>query len=322
MARPLRLDFEGALWHVTARGNERKEIVRDDVDRDAFVRILASVVKRYGWILHGWVLMPNHYHLIVETPRPTLSAGMMQLGAVYTQTFNRRWKRCGHLFQGRFFSLHVQRESHLLELLRYTALNPVRAGLVKIPGAWPWGSYRATAGLEKRPAWLATEWTLSQFRGRGRCETTWARFVADTSDYSPWERVRNQVILGEEDLVEELRGRAAEVRTMGGVPSSQLRLGAESLELAAKRLSRFLRADGVGSATKRNRALAAVRLRDACLATYAQIGELTGLTMWGARSLVDRGRRMVEGTPADRRRVEELGMLSETPARSKHKRQP
>lgn len=322
MARPLRLDFEGALWHVTARGNERKEIVRDDVDREAFVRILATVIKRYGWILHGWVVMPNHYHLIVETPRPTLSAGMRHLGAVYTQAFNRRWKRCGHLFQGRFFSLHVQRESHLLELLRYTALNPVRAGLVKVPGAWPWGSYRATAGIAERPVWLATEWTLSRFRGRGRPEKMWSRFVADASDYSPWERVRNQVILGEEDLVEELRVRVAEVRAMGGVPSSQRRLGAESLGHAAKRLSKFLRPAGVGGEAKRDRTLAAVVLRDACLATYGQIGELTGLTMWGARSLVDRGRQMLQDTPADRRRYEELGEPSAQRGRGKHKTQP
>lgn len=322
MARPLRLDFEGALWHVTARGNERKEIVHDDVDREAFVRLLATVVKRYGWILHGWVLMTNHYHLIVETPRPTLSAGMRQLGAVYSQAFNRRWKRCGHLFQGRFFSLHVQRESHLLELLRYTALNPVRAGLVKAPGAWPWGSYRATAGLEKRPSWLATEWTLSKFRGRGRPETTWSRFVADASDYSPWERVRNQVILGGEELVDELRDLVAEVSAIGGIPSSQQRLGAESLEDAAKRLSSFLQPAPIGRAAKRDRALAAVVLRDACLATYGQIGELTGLTMWGARSLVDRGRQMVQETPTDRRRYAQLGRPTAGRERGKHKTQP
>jgi REP element-mobilizing transposase RayT len=322
MARPLRLDFEGALWHVTARGNERKDIFRDDVDRDAFVRILASVVKRYGWILHGWVLMPNHYHLVVETPQPTLSAGMMQLGAVYTQAFNRRWNRAGHLFQGRFFSLHVQRESHLLELLRYTALNPVRAGLASAPGAWQWGSFRATAGLEKRPAWLETEWVLSQFSGRGRAETSWARFVSDTSDYSPWGLVRNQVILGEDSLMDELRERATETRAMSGVPSVQRHLGAESLDHAAKRLSGLLRPAAMDHDSKRDRALAAVFLRDACLATYAQIGELTGITMWGARSLVDRGRQKMKDSPEDRRRYAELAVPSEKPSKKTHKTQP
>ncbi len=322
MARPLRLDFEGALWHVTARGNERKEIARDDEDRDTFVRILGSAVKRYGWTLHGWVLMPNHYHLVMETPRPTLSAGMMQLGSVYTQAFNRRWKRSGHLFQGRFFSLHVQRESHLLELLRYTALNPVRAGLVKAPGAWRWASYRATAGLEKRPPWLETEWVLSQFRGRERAESAWARFVDDTSDYSPWALVRNQVILGEDGLVDELRERMAEAGTMGGVPSAQRRLGEERLDHAAERLSTALRPAVFDRESKRGRALAALHLRDACLATYAEIGNLTGLTMWGARSLVDRGRERSEDAPDDHRRRSKRGASADKSPGKKHKTQP
>ncbi len=261
-----------------------------------FVRILGAVVVRYGWTLHGWVLMPNHYHLILETPRPTLSAGMRHLGSVYSQAFNRRWQRCGHLFHGRFFSLHVQRESHLLELLRYTALNPVRAGLVKAPEDWTWGSYRATAGLERRPAWLTTQWTLSRFRGRGRAESMWARFVAEASEYSPWERVRSQVILGEEELVEELRGRVAEVRATGGIPSSQLRLGAESLESAADRLSELLRPTRTGGAATRDRALAAVVLKDVCLATYGQVGLLTGLAQWGAR---------LDGRPRTQDRAEE-----------------
>lgn len=322
MARPLRLDFEGALWHVTARGNERRDIVRDDADRETFVRTLAAVVTRYGWVLHGWVLMTNHYHLIVETPRPTLSSGMRHLGAVYSQAFNRRWQRCGHLFQGRFFSLHVQRESHLLELLRYTALNPVRAGLVKAPESWAWGSYRATAGLERRPAWLAAEWTLSRFRGRGRAEAAWIRFVAKATDYSPWERVQSQVILGDEELVEELRGLAAEAQSTGGIPSSQLRLGAEDLEHAARRLSEILRPTRSGGATNRDRALAAVVLRDACLATYGQIGVLTGLTMWGARSLVDRGRKVVLESPGDRKRLAELSATRAGSSRDRHKTQP
>ena len=322
MARPLRLDFEGALWHVTARGNERKEIVRDDVDRETFVRILASVVQRYGWSLHGWVLMPNHYHLVVETPRPTLSEGMRQLGAVYTQAFNRRWARTGHLFQGRFFSLHVQRDSHLLELLRYTALNPVRAGLVKSPGAWAWGSYRATAGLEKSPSWLETEWALSHFRGRGRPEATWTRFVADASDYSPWEHVKNQVILGEEALVDELRERAAEAGGMGGVPSGQRLLGVETLDQAARRLAGFLKPAGTERDEKRDRALSAVVLRDSCLATYPAIGQLTGLTMWGARSLVERGRALAAATPANRRRLAELAEPAPEPSRKMRRTQP
>ena len=322
MTRPLRLDFEGALWHVTARGNERKEIVRDDADRETFVRVLASVVSRYGWVLHGWVLMPNHYHLVVETPRPTLSDGMRQLGAVYSQAFNRRWERCGHLFQGRFFSLHVQRDSHLRELLRYVALNPVRAGLAKAPEGWPWGSYRATAGLERRPPWLATDWVLQQFRGQGRSEAAWVRFVAAASDYSPHAHVQNQVILGDEALVEELRERAGSAGRMGGVPASQLLLGEKELDQAASRLAAFLKPTGKGPDKRRDRALATVVLRDSCLATYAQIGAATGLAMWGARSLVGRGRQRAKESPAARRRLAELKEMVSGESRKTGKRQP
>ena len=128
MARPLRLDHAGAVWHLTSRGNERREIFREDEDRERFLRILAGVVKRFRWRVHAYVLMGNHYHLLVDTPEPTLSRGMKHLNGVYTQNFNRRHRRVGHLLQGRFKAILVERESHLLELTRYVVLNPVRPG--------------------------------------------------------------------------------------------------------------------------------------------------------------------------------------------------
>ena len=186
MARPLRLDYPGALWHVTARGNERKPIFRDSEDCAAFVDVLGRTVARYRWRLHAFVLMPNHYHLLVETPVATLSRGMRQLGGVYTQRFNRRWSRCGHLFQGRFFSLHVERESHLLELARYIALNPIRAGLAKSAAEWRWGSYRALAGLEPAAPFLETRWIREAFGSRRQAaELAFAEFVDPSNSYEP-----------------------------------------------------------------------------------------------------------------------------------------
>jgi REP element-mobilizing transposase RayT len=146
MARPLRLAFAGGVYHVTARGNERKPIVRDDADRARFVDTLAAMVEQYGVLCHAWVLMDNHYHLLLETPTPNLSRAVRHLNGIYTQSFNRRHRRVGHLFQGRFKAIVVDKESHLLELCRYVVLNPVRAGVVKTPSAYPWSSYRATAG--------------------------------------------------------------------------------------------------------------------------------------------------------------------------------
>ena len=130
MARPLRLEFAGAVYHVTSRGNARQDIVGDDDDRRSFLTLLGHVIDRFGWRCHAYCLMDNHYHLLLETPRPNLSRGMRQLNGRYTQAYHRRHHRGGHLFQGRFKAILVEKDAHLLELCRYVVLNPVRAQLV------------------------------------------------------------------------------------------------------------------------------------------------------------------------------------------------
>ena len=147
MARPLRVEFPGALYHLTARGNARGAIFLDDEDRQGFLSVLGSVIDRFGWICHAYCLMGNHYHLMVETPSANLSKGARQLNGVYTQRFNRRHRRVGHLLQGRYKAILVERDSYLLELCRYIVLNPVRAGTVRRAGDYRWSSYRATAGV-------------------------------------------------------------------------------------------------------------------------------------------------------------------------------
>ena len=150
MARPLRIEFAGALYHVTARGNARQDIYEDDDDRRIFLKYLARVCDRHEWLCHAYCLMPNHYHLLVETGKPTLSKGMMYLNGVYTQYYNRQHARVGHLFQGRFKAVLVEKDAYLLELSRYIVLNPVR-GVAKLAKGWLWSSYRATAGLAPSP---------------------------------------------------------------------------------------------------------------------------------------------------------------------------
>ena len=154
MARPLRIEFPGALYHLTARGNARQAIFLDDGDRRGFLDLLGRTCKRLEWRCWAWCLMTNHYHLVVETPQANLGRGMRQLNGVYSQAFNRIHGRVGHLFQGRYKAILVEREAHLLEVCRYVVRNPVRAGLVAEPGAWPWSSYRATAGGAAAPDWL------------------------------------------------------------------------------------------------------------------------------------------------------------------------
>jgi len=128
MARPLRIEFPGAVYHVTSRGNARQNIYNNDEDRQKFLSILTLVVERFHWICHSYCLMDNHYHLLLETPIPNLSAGMRQLNGIYTQAFNRNQRRVGHLFQGRFKAIIIEKQAHLLELSRYIVLNPIHAG--------------------------------------------------------------------------------------------------------------------------------------------------------------------------------------------------
>jgi putative transposase len=121
MSRPLRIEFPGALYHVTSRGNAQAAIYDDDADRQAFLDLITHVVQRYRWLCHAYCLMDNHYHLVIETPEGNLSQGARQLNGIYTQRYNRRHRRVGHLFQGRYKAILVERDCYLLELCRYSA---------------------------------------------------------------------------------------------------------------------------------------------------------------------------------------------------------
>jgi len=149
MARPLRIEYEAALYHITTRGNACEKIFLTNSDCLEFLNVLSQVVSRFGWICHAYCLMSNHYHLLVETPSPNLSKGMQLLNGVYTQRFNRAANRSGHVFQGRFKAILVEKESHLLELARYIVLNPVRAGAARSARDWTWGA--ATAPPRDKP---------------------------------------------------------------------------------------------------------------------------------------------------------------------------
>ncbi len=208
MARPLRIYYSNAVYHITARGNERKAIVQDDVDRERFVQILADMVAQYQVLCHAWVLMDNHYHLIIETPHANLSRAIRHLNGVYTQAFNRCHNRVGHLFQGRFTAILIEKEAYLLELSRYVVLNPVRAGMVRHPSAWVWSSYRATGGEEAVPDWLRVDGLLGQFgKQRGRAQQAYREFVSNGIGCKerPWSNLKGQIFLGSECFVKRLQ---------------------------------------------------------------------------------------------------------------------
>lgn len=207
MARPLRLEFAGALYHITARGDRREPIYDDDTDRTAFVNLLGDVCRQYNWICHAYCLMGNHYHLLVETPEGNLSSGMRQLNGVYTQQYNRRHGRVGHVFQGRYKAILIEKESYLLELARYIVLNPVRAQMVSVALEWPWSSYRATAGLQQPVAGVHVDWILTAFGvRRDEAIARYTCFVAEGKGLpSPWQALKNQIYLGSDQFVAEMQ---------------------------------------------------------------------------------------------------------------------
>jgi len=207
MARPLRIEYEGAVYHITSRGNERKEIYRDARDRSLFLDLLHQVNQRTGWLCHAYCLMDNHYHLLIETPEPNLSQGMRQLNGRYTQGFNRMHDRVGHVFQGRYRAIVLEKESHLLEVCRYVALNPVRAKAVERPEEWNWSSYGGTAGLAPPHPCLTVDWLLGCFApDRAEAQRLYRDFVGEEMrQASPWEAVKEQIVLGDEGFAARMQ---------------------------------------------------------------------------------------------------------------------
>ncbi len=240
MARPLRIEYDGALYHITARGNERKPIYKDDEDRTVFLDVLKQVNSRFNWICHAYCLMNNHYHLVVETPDGNLSKGMRQLNGVYTQTFNRRHHRAGHVFQGRYKAIVIEKESYLLEVSRYVVLNPVRARAVRKPEEWKWSSYRGTAGIEKPHPCLEPDWILGQFGSKKRqAEARYREFVeGGIGGKDIWKKVKGQSILGEDDFAEGLLGYVKGYEDVKEIPRNQRYVGRPALSELFKGVKR------------------------------------------------------------------------------------
>lgn len=237
MARPLRLEFPGALFHVTSRGDRREDIYHNDLDRTEWLNIFGNVCERFNWICHAYCQMTNHYHFVVETPDANLSKGMRQLNGVYTQFVNRSYKRVGHVFQGRFKGILVERESYLLELSRYVVLNPVRAGMVKDPCDWPWSSHLAIMGDAPQPDWLETDWLLSHFgKRRSSAQGKYEQFVrSGVGRGDIWDNLRNQVFLGGDSFVTQMQNKIPQGETLHEIPRKQRRMPAKPLSWYARK---------------------------------------------------------------------------------------
>jgi putative transposase len=237
MARPLRIEFAGAVYHVTSRGNARNDIYATDDDRQQFLALLQNTVERYDWYCHAYCLMDNHYHLLIETNTPTLSKGMKYLNGTYTQYFNRHHSRVGHVFQGRFKAILVEKDAYLLELARYIVLNPVRAQMVRSAKNWPWSSYRATAGyIEKHPC-LTTDWLLAGFsETQQAAQQRYRDFVkAGKKQPSPWQQLKNQIYLGADDFIDEVQCKIDPEQSLKDIPRQQKQAPGNSLSYYAER---------------------------------------------------------------------------------------
>jgi REP element-mobilizing transposase RayT len=209
MGRPLRIEYPGALYHITSRGNEKRDIFLEDSDRNQFLELLEDYHERFDLVVHCFVLMGNHYHLTMETPRGNLLKVMHGINSSYTGYFNRKYDRVGHLFQGRYRGILVDKDSYLLELTRYVHLNPVRAKMVKRPEEYPWSSYVGYVWKRRQLRWMEYAWVLSQF---GPDEVSSARryrrFVESGMEEpvgSPFSQVAGQVLLGGEELLGKVK---------------------------------------------------------------------------------------------------------------------
>ncbi|WP_428356864.1 transposase [Methyloprofundus sp.] len=238
MARPLRLEFPNALYHVTSRGDRREDIFDDDEDRIIFLNILGKVVTDFNWLCHGYCLMSNHYHLIIETLDGNLAKGMRQLNGVYTQATNRRHNRTGHLFQGRYKAILVDKESYLLELSRYVVLNPLRAkGMVQNIDDWPWSNYLAMIDKAHKFDWLTTDWILTQYgESREQAKRSYQQFVLEGVGQSIdlWSELKGQIYLGNEEFVATMQNKIDITQDDLNIPKKQKRALAKPLSEIAQ----------------------------------------------------------------------------------------
>jgi putative transposase len=238
MARPLRIEFEGALYHITSRGDRQEPIYEDDEDRRAFLTVLGDVVERFEWVCYAYCLMGNHYHLVIETPKGNLSKGMRQLNGVFTQVSNRRHGKVGHVFQGRYKAVLIDKEAHWLEVSRYVVLNPVRAKMVKEAGRWKWSSYNVTQGVGKGPGWLAVNKLLMQFDDKqSPAKQQYRKFVGEgIGRESMWTELRQQIYLGGDRFIERMQRKLEEGKTRDvNIPRAQRQSPALSLGAMEKR---------------------------------------------------------------------------------------
>lgn len=249
MARPLRLQYPGAFYHITSRGNEGRAIFKTNRDREKFLSYLESAHERYGAIIHVYCLMENHYHLLLETPRGNLAQILHHINGAYTTYFNIKRRRSGHLFQGRYRAILVEKDSYGEELSRYIHLNPVRAGLVETPAQYPWASYPFYIGLKEKPSWVTTEFILGYFGKDGvSARESYRRFVEDglkKEPKNPLKEVFASTFLGGSEFIRRAKEKLVDIRDgdARNIPALRDLITRPSLEQIERAIESVIRRD-------------------------------------------------------------------------------
>ena len=208
MARPLRIEYPGAYYHLINRGLERRDTFRHLKDYEYFLGLLERIKEKYGIVVHAFCLMPNHYHLFIQTPQGNLSKAMRQLDGNHTQKFNKRYKRVGPLFQGRYKAVLIDADSYSLQLVKYIHLNPVKAKLVQKPEEYQFSSYASYTGKSKIPVYLNIKWLLSQYansKNKAIKEFKKHTFEFDGEEWEPEREVFKSLILGSSNFIKEIQ---------------------------------------------------------------------------------------------------------------------
>ncbi|MBT9151420.1 MAG: Chromosomal replication initiator protein DnaA [candidate division WS2 bacterium] len=215
MARPLRIEYENACYHITSRGNERKPIYLEEKDYYKFLDLLSQLPQRFGVIIHGYVLMANHYHLLLETPLTNMAKTIHYLNATYSGYFNRKYGRVGHLFQGRYKGILIDKNQYLLAVSRYIHLNPLKSKLSDRPEDYLYSSYSSYIGIRKTDSWLTTEWVLGQFSDDlVNAHAGYQAFVEEglAKEDNPLKDLKAGFILGGDDFVDKVKNRVGLIR--------------------------------------------------------------------------------------------------------------
>jgi len=232
MARPLRIQYPGAMYHIISRGIGRMTIFHNEKDWTKFISFMARVIKKYNWICHAYCLMGTHYHIFLETPDANMVPGMKQLNQFYSQFYNWKYQRVGPVLQGRYKAWLVDRKEKFLDNSRYIVNNPVEANLVQHPSDWPWSSYRATRGVEKVPGYLETDFLLSHFSSsRKKAQTMYEDFVlAGIGMESPLLEAKNQIFLGSDSFIADAIQHVENADLLSDIPKVQKLAARPSLE--------------------------------------------------------------------------------------------